>query len=31
VNFIEWYDPQSMIVDEIDVPAQQVVIARTKQ
>jgi hypothetical protein len=31
VNFVEWYDPQTMIVDEIDVPAQQVVINRTKK
>jgi hypothetical protein len=30
VNFVEWYDPQTMVVDEIDVPGQQVVITRTR-
>jgi len=29
-SFIEWYDPHTMLVDEVDVPAQQVVISRTK-
>jgi len=28
VNFIEWYDPSSMVVDEVDVPAQLVTISR---
>jgi hypothetical protein len=27
-NFVEWYDPQTMLVDELDVPAQQVTITR---
>jgi hypothetical protein len=27
-NFVEWYDPQTMLVDEVDVPAQQVTITR---
>jgi hypothetical protein len=30
VRFVEWYDPQSMIVDEVDVPAEQVTITRTR-
>ena len=30
VRFIEWYDPQTMIVDEVDVPAEQVTITRTR-
>jgi hypothetical protein len=30
VRFIEWYDRQTMIVDEVDVPAEQVTIARTR-
>lgn len=28
--FVEWYDPQTMVVDEVDVPAQQVTITRTR-
>ena len=27
-NFIEWYDPRTFVVDEVDVPGQQVVISR---
>jgi len=30
VRFVEWYDPQTMIVDEMDVPAEQVTITRTR-
>jgi hypothetical protein len=30
VQFVEWYDPRSMIVDEVDVPANQVTIALTR-
>lgn len=29
VRFVEWYDPQTMIVDEVDVPAERVTITRT--
>ena len=28
VTFVEWYDPQTMVVDEVDVPAEQVTIIR---
>lgn len=28
-SFVEWYDPQTMIVDEIDVASQAVTISRT--
>ena len=27
-QFIEWYDPHTMVVDEVDVPASQVTISR---
>ena len=30
-EFIVWYDPQSFVVDEIDVPTQQVTIARARK
>jgi len=30
VRFVEWYDPQTMVVDEVDVPAEQVTITRTR-
>jgi hypothetical protein len=29
VDFVEWYDPKTMVVDEVDVPSQQVTISRT--
>ena len=31
VEFTEWYDPGSMTVDEVDVPGQQVTIARVRR
>ena len=30
VEFSEWYDPATMIVDEVDVPGEQVTIARVR-
>lgn len=30
VQFVEWYDPKSMVVDEVDVPAVQVTMSRTR-
>jgi hypothetical protein len=30
-EFIVWYDPQSFVVDEVDVPTQQVTIARARK
>lgn len=30
-EFVVWYDPQSLVVDEIDVPTQQVTIARARK
>ena len=30
VNFVEWYDPKTMVVDEVDVPARQESISRNK-
>ena len=30
VQFVEWYDPQSMTVDEVDVPTHQVTIIRKR-
>ncbi len=31
VEFTEWFDPTTMVVDEVDVPAQQVTIARVRK
>ena len=31
VHFVEWFDPQTMVVDEVDVPANQVTITRTRK
>lgn len=30
IEFVVWYDPTSLIVDEVDVPTQQVTIARVR-
>ena len=30
IEFVVWYDPTTFIVDEIDVPTQQVTIARVR-
>jgi hypothetical protein len=30
VHFVEWFDPKTMVVDEVDVPANQVTIARVR-
>jgi hypothetical protein len=30
VGIVEWYDPHAMVVDEVDVPAQQVTITRQR-